>query len=271
MSLHYTCPICSLSLELNLENNRLSCDNNHSFDMAKEGYFNLLPVQLKKSKVPGDSKEMVMARRNFLARGHYNFLRDALCISIADVASNGPLLDLGCGEGFYTHKFAEQHNVTDAYGLDISKTAVKYAAKRFKNCQFSVASSSNAPFNTATFSTLVSVFSPLFEAELHRLCGTAANLIVASPGSEHLKELKALIYRDVNEHQPVATPKGFKLEEHTLYTQQVSLELEELSELINMTPFAWKFRPEHWQNLKECVPMSVTLSFYVSVFSKEKD
>ena len=230
MSLDYLCPICQ-SL-LNPENSRLVCDKNHSFDKAKEGYFNLLPVQNKKSKDPGDNKDMVIARRAFLARGHYAFLRDAICQQLANTDQNTKLLDLGCGEGFYTHKFAELENIDKTYGLDISKPAVKYAAKRFENSHFSVASSSNAPFNDSYFDVIVSVFSPLFAEELHRLASEKGRLVVASPGEHHLRELKEMIYREVNAHKPIDTPSGFMLESHHLHTNTVQLELDALTELI---------------------------------------
>ncbi|ATC98499.1 23S rRNA (guanine(745)-N(1))-methyltransferase [Pseudoalteromonas spongiae] len=266
MSQLYFCPMCQTPLAD--DTHRLICANNHSFDKAKEGYINLLPVQNKKSKDPGDNKEMVMARRAFLARGHYNFLRDAICQQIEALENNSTLLDVGCGEGFYTHKFDECENVATTYGLDISKPAVKYAAKRFKNCHFSVASSSNAPFNDAAFDIVTSVFSPLFSDELNRLVNDNGALIVASPGDNHLTELKSIIYNEVRPHQPVEAPTGFSLQSHTLHTEVVSLELDALTELIKMTPFAWKFRPEHWHSLSEKTPFTVTLSFYVSVFNK---
>ena len=92
---------------------------------------------------------------------------------------------------------------------------------------------------------------------------------MASPGEHHLRELKEIIYLEVNAHKPIDTPSGFMLESHHLHTNTVQLELDALTELIKMTPFAWKFRPEHWQSLSEHAPLSVTLSFYVSVFTKK--
>lgn len=267
MSVYYTCPICSLPLSAS--NTKLTCENNHSFDKAKEGYFNLLPVQNKKSKDPGDNKDMVIARRAFLNRGYYQFLQDALNSAIATYGEpNSSLLDVGCGEGYYTHSFHENKTVSEVFGLDISKPAVKYAAKRFKDCRFSVASSSNAPFDPASFDLIVSVFSPLFEKELARLAKSRGKLIVASPGDTHLHELKSLIYKTVTPHSAVEAPTDFTLVAHQLHTQTVTLSLDALTELIKMTPFAWKFRPEHWDNLEEQVPFTVTLSFYVSVFER---
>jgi len=87
---------------MSLNQKTLTCENGHSFDYAKEGYVHLLPVQLKKSLHPGDDKKMVMARRAFLAEGYYDFMRKALLEEISK-HTHQSLLDLGCGEGFYTN------------------------------------------------------------------------------------------------------------------------------------------------------------------------
>lgn len=262
MSLHYHCPLCKLELTLNDKTYR--CDNNHSFDIAKEGYVNLLPVQNKKSKQPGDNLEMVQARRAFLSAGHYLFLQQALAELVASLEPCS-VIDLGCGEGFYTQAIAAQSSA-DVYGVDISKPAVKYAAKRYENAHFSVASISQAPFADAQADVLVSVFAPLFAQELARLAKPQASLIVASPGPWHLKELKAFIYADVKPHTEIEPPTGFSKESINLLEQQVLLSVDEIKHLIMMTPFAWKFRPEHWQQIEQQGPQKVTLSFYVSQF-----
>ncbi|WP_372858792.1 23S rRNA (guanine(745)-N(1))-methyltransferase [Pseudoalteromonas sp.] len=264
MSLHYHCPICKQPLALN--DKTLRCDNNHSFDFAKEGYVNLLPVQNKNSKQPGDSLEMVQARRSFLEQGYYGFLQTALA-NIVKPLNAEIVIDLGCGEGFYTHAIANSSQA-NVYGVDISKSAVKYAAKRYKQCHFSVASISQAPFDDQLADVLVSVFAPLFDSELARLIKNNGRLIVASPGPTHLKELKDYIYSNVNEHTEIAALAGFENTSQQLITEQVSLRFNDVKNLIMMTPFAWKFRPEHWQALEQKQQHSVTLSFYVTQFTK---
>lgn len=99
----YSCPLCHAPLSR--RDNSYICPQRHQFDLAKEGYVNLLPVQFKRSRDPGDSAEMMQARRAFLDAGHYQPLRDAirdfLCLAAPEC-----LLDIGCGEGYYTHAFA---------------------------------------------------------------------------------------------------------------------------------------------------------------------
>lgn len=266
MSLNYQCPLCQHPLTLS--NNSLKCCNNHSFDFAKEGYVNLLPVQQKNSKQPGDNLDMVQARRAFLSTDHYQFLQSAIA-NIVQAYAPASVIDLGCGEGFYTQKIAK---VCDAhiYGVDISKSAIKYAAKRYPSCHFSVASISQAPFAQNSADVLISIFAPLFEQELARLAKKDGMLVVASPGPWHLRELKQMIYREVKEHSAIETPQGFELIQQDSLEQKVTLGFSELKNLITMTPFAWKFRPEHWQKLEEQGEQSVTLSFYISQFKRKK-
>lgn len=264
MSLQYQCPLCNN--ELIKHGSSLRCDNNHTFDFAKEGYVNLLPVQHKNSKQPGDSLEMVQARRAFLERGFYAFLQHALSDLISNLKPD-VLVDLGCGEGFYTHAIADKIEA-QVYGVDISKSAVKYAAKRYPQCHFSVASISQAPFKAASADVLLSVFAPIFEQELVRLAAPNASLVVASPGPWHLKELKDYIYSDVAQHTEINTPTGFIKAAQQLITEHVKLNFADIKNLIMMTPFAWKFRPEHWNALEQKGEHTVTLSFYITQFTK---
>ncbi|TMO67986.1 23S rRNA (guanine(745)-N(1))-methyltransferase [Pseudoalteromonas aurantia] len=268
MTLMYRCPLCDEPL---LDNDKsLQCKNRHQFDFAKEGYVNLLPVQNKNSKQPGDNLEMVQARRAFFATEHYAFLRDAIAERIT-ITEPSSVIDLGCGEGFYTQAFAEQlPDETQVYGVDISKCAVKYAAKRYKNVNFSVASIKQAPFENHTADVLVSIFAPIFADELHRLCHENGAVIIVSPGPKHLFELKARIYDEVNLHEPVTCPEGFELKKQTHLDQCQSLPTSVIEHLIMMTPFAWKFKASHYQDLNQAPEHMVTLSFYISEFVPKK-
>ncbi|MBD1583518.1 23S rRNA (guanine(745)-N(1))-methyltransferase [Pseudoalteromonas sp. S16_S37] len=268
MTLLYQCPLCSKALSQQKQS--LCCENRHQFDFAKEGYVNLLPVQNKKSKQPGDNLQMVQARRAFFATDHYVFLRQAIVNLICSYQPN-TVIDLGCGEGFYTHAvanaLAEQTN-HQIYGVDISKSAIKYAAKRYKNVNFSVASIKQAPFADGTGDLLLSVFAPIFENELHRLCADNGTVLIVSPGPKHLFELKKFIYDDVQLHEPMATPNGFSLTNHTLIEEKQTIDSQVIEHLIQMTPFAWKFKDTHYQALKVHASHDVTLSFYLNEFKR---
>jgi 23S rRNA (guanine745-N1)-methyltransferase len=235
----YVCPICKKSLVLTDKSYR--CQNNHSFDEAKEGYVNLLPVQHKHSKDPGDNKAMVNARRQFLDKGFYQPLADelqSLYQQYGDLTK--PVFDAGCGEGFYTQQYVKPTNCV--YGVDIAKNAVKNAAKKYKDCQFSVATLSQLPFSENYFSWINSIYAPILEEEFTRVLANNGYLVTVTPAKNHLIELKALIYRTAQQHDMTKSP----IENLTLIAQkEVNYEMkfaegEDIINLLAMTPFAFK-------------------------------
>ena len=117
------CPICKN--ELKKRGNSLFCSKNHCFDFAKQGYINLLPVQQKKSLNPGDSKEMLSARRSFLSKGFYTPIKDKVaCLIETYRQDNENFLDIGCGEGYYTVEISRAVPFKNVIGTDIAKCAV---------------------------------------------------------------------------------------------------------------------------------------------------
>ena len=129
----FRCPICGEEFEE--IGKSFVCKKNHLFDISSSGYVNLLPVHKANSKAPGDSEEMVSARRNFLSKGYYEpLMRGIIELISSRLPRSGIILDCGCGEGYYTVAMAEAFSERGAnvYGVDISKTAVKKAAKRAK-------------------------------------------------------------------------------------------------------------------------------------------
>ncbi|TMP29060.1 23S rRNA (guanine(745)-N(1))-methyltransferase [Pseudoalteromonas rubra] len=266
MTLHYRCPICSAPLAE--QNKTLRCEHNHQFDVAKEGYVNLLPVQFKNSRQPGDNLDMVQARRAFFATEHYQFLQTHLAHTISAMPCES-VIDMGCGEGFYTQAIASAlPECSQVFGVDISKPAIRYAAKRYPQVRFSVASIKDAPFSAEQADVLLSVFAPVFAEEMARLLKPEGQLLVVSPGPKHLYELKQHIYDDVRLHDVPDCPSGFvEVEQrHLEQTQQVATEV--VKHLIKMTPFAWKFKESHYQTLEQTPTHQVTFSFLVTRYQK---
>lgn len=263
----YRCPLCQQTLFF--ANKSFHCDNNHSFDQAKEGYVNLLPVQHKHSKDPGDNKAMVDARRAFLDKGFYQPLVDkilSLQEKYARVDAN--VLDAGCGEGFYTH----QHNTNDnqVYGVDISKTAVKIAAKRYKNCSFSVGTLSQLPFPDGFFNWIFSVYAPILEAEFTRILHIDGYLLTVTPAENHLFELKSLIYREANLHDTSRSPIAnlTLVEEQRLNYQMNFVKGEDITNLLSMTPFAFKATAELIIELAQKTQFSCQADFLIRLYQK---
>ena len=150
------CPVCNHLLSK--EGNTFKCENNHTFDLAKEGYLNLL---LNAKKTSGDSKEMMAARRDFLAKGYYEKLSDRVNQRLNNLSStNQTIVDIGCGEGYYLSRFQKEMapESTKLYGMDISKLGIRMAAKKNTTIQWLVANFANLPFTDKSVSTVLSMF-----------------------------------------------------------------------------------------------------------------
>ncbi|WP_226665649.1 23S rRNA (guanine(745)-N(1))-methyltransferase [Microbulbifer aggregans] len=237
------CPNCKQTLEP--QQNTWRCASGHTFDRAREGYVNLLPVQKKRSREPGDSGEMLQARRRFLDGGHYRPLADAICAMLAagdSVRQERRLLDIGCGEGYYSRALAAAGWPEEQIaGVDIAKAGVRLAAKRQARAQFAVASSFEIPLADNTVHSILRVFAPGPASELQRILEPGGVLLDVSPGPEHLWSLKRALYREPRQHQPPAPLEGFETvaEMRCAFTLQIKGR-EVISDFLAMTPFAWK-------------------------------
>jgi len=264
---HYRCPICQQTLIF--ADNSYRCHNNHTFDQAKEGYVNLLPVQHKHSKDPGDNKSMVNARRSFLDIGFYQPLVDEITkLQIKYSSTQAIILDAGCGEGFYTHQHKSTEN--QVYGVDISKTAVKIAAKRYKCCSFSVATLSNLPFQDEFFNWIYSIYAPILEVEFSRVLKRQGYLLTVTPAKNHLFELKSLIYRQANQHDIGKSPiKELILIEVINLNYQMNFDNgKDLTNLLSMTPFAFKTTDKFLQELKTKTLFNCQADFMIRLYQK---
>src|SRR5690606_24198251 len=190
------CPICRG--DLHKVDNCVACPPNHPFDRARQGYLNLLPVQHKNSRDPGDNQAMVEARRRFLDGGHYAPLAERLA-QLAAERSPSRWLDIGCGEGYYTAQLAQALPDAEGYALDISREAVKRACKRAPQLEWLVASMARVPLADASCDLLASVFSPLDWTEARRLLAPGGGLLRMGPTREHLWELRGLLYDEIRD------------------------------------------------------------------------
>ena len=105
----FSCPVCGK--ELKFDERSYKCKSGHCFDRSKSGYVNLLTSDKMHSKLPGDNKLMVRARRSFLQKGYYSYLAESLSSIICRHAENGiSLIDAGCGEGYYTEEILRSYD-----------------------------------------------------------------------------------------------------------------------------------------------------------------
>ena len=263
----YSCPLCHAPLTRS--GNSYLCPQRHQFDRAKEGYVNLLPVQHKRSRDPGDSAEMMQARRAFLDAGHYQPLRDAVSEKLRAINPQ-QLLDIGCGEGYYTHAFAALAQET--WGLDVSKTAVRFGAKRYPQVNFCVASSQRLPFADSSMDVVIRIYAPCNPSELKRVVKPGGWVITVTPGPRHLVELKGLIYNEVQLHAPHSEViEGFTLESHDALAYPMQLTGSEAVTLLQMTPFAWRAKPEVWETLQQQTQFGCQTDFAIHAWRREAD
>ena len=264
----YRCPLCHQSLVL--QGRSWQCQSNHHFDVAKEGYVNLLPVQHKRSKQPGDNQAMMQARRAFLEAGHYAPLAKTL---VSLIQSRFPatcsLLDFGCGEGYYTQFFATHLIHAECWGMDISKVAIRYAAKRDKKIRFSVASAYDLPFETESFDVLTRIYAPSKLDEVVRVLKPGGYFISVEPAANHLIELKQAIYADPRTHaMEDAILDGLALQTQQRLSYPLAFTVaQDCLNLINMTPFSWKVQSFSESELLDRLPQ-MSIDFLIRVFQK---
>ncbi|MBZ9610273.1 23S rRNA (guanine(745)-N(1))-methyltransferase [Rheinheimera maricola] len=260
----YLCPLCQQPLMLN--DKQYQCGNRHSFDIAREGYVNLLPVQQKNSKDPGDNKEMMLARRAFLQAGWYAPLAQAIINTLKPLGAN-TLLDLGCGEGYYTALLKQALPQLRLFGVDISKTAIKFAAKSHRDIAFSVASAYQLPFADNSFDAIVRIYAPSKAEELTRLINKGGHLITVTPGPAHLVEIKQAVYAQVQLHDDtIASLDGFAhLSRERLQFQLTFDHAADLLALVQMVPLAWKFSAEQKQQFADSLP-AISIDFLLNLY-----
>lgn len=266
----YRCPLCQHSLTQT--GNSFSCVMGHSFDLAKEGYLHLLPVQQKNSKVPGDSALMMQCRRDFLNAGYYQPLSDAVNQCFAEqLPQQALLLDLGCGEGYYSNRLMQAlaDKELKLYGLDIAKTAIKKAAKSYPAIKFCVASAWHLPFADQSFDAALKLCAPCEPTELARVLKTNGLLLTVTPAPEHLVEIKQQVYAEVRLHSDqIEVIPGFEHQQRQELKHQLhALPAEMLLNLLEMTPLAWKFKPEQKQQFAASAPR-ISLNFYLDLYRK---
>lgn len=298
----WQCPLCKLALKTHQDDApeiQLStwlCANKHSFDKAKQGYVNLLPVQNKRSKMPGDDAQMVAARSTFFNTKPYHPLVKKLSELILSVISSDyahddvprnsgkgssssiKIYDSGCGEGYYLAVLSallsapelssKSHEFTYS-GHDISKPAVLAASKRNKDKQLVVASTINIPVVNDSQDIILQVFAPSCASEYARVLQANGMVITVDPAANHLFELKEMVYEKPEQHQENdASLTGFAIAEQHNLSFDVTLATAEIRlALLQMTPFYWKTNDKQRAHIQHNLD-KVTADFVITMWRK---
>jgi len=297
----FICPVCGSSLSR--ENRSYICTNSHSYDISREGYVNLLLANQKQSREPGDSRDMLEARKLFLNKGYYKPLaralasimikyknklrtistqqkmtfcgrRDIMKIS-GKRSSDFIILDSGCGEGYYTDYISKNNYISypsSIYGIDISKEGIKSASKRNSSINFAVAGIYNLPVNNNCVDSLLNIFAPFDEGEFGRVLKDNGFIISVTPGAYHLYEFKKHLYDEVYLNDEV-----FELSDRFQVAETIRVKYElnihnsdDIKSLLKMTPYYHKSSPEKIKSfLNTVLEIKSTADFVIRVILKK--
>ena len=255
--------------------NCLQCEKGHSFDIAKEGYINLILANQKKKNNAGDNISMIKNREAFLSSGNYNFLSEEIETLLSKYKNNisnskqdkTTLLDLGCGSGYYTRSLINKYSNINKVGIDVSKSGIATAAKKDKQTTYLVASIYNIPLIDNCVDIITNIFAPCDLREVGRVLTDDGLYIKVIPHNNHMREIAELIYDNFKPHTShIEENINNSPDLSVIKTQEImrkkELEGADLFNLISMTPYVYKFRKEQLANIQKMV---VTFSFKIII------
>ena len=259
------CPVCAGALTR--EQNTCRCKSNHSFDVARQGYVNLLTVQQKHSLHPGDTKEQVLARRRFLDAGFYAPIANALCQTAKEFGCQGAVLDAGCGEGYYSNQLQKALDA-DLLGLDVSKEAVRVAAGKYKNCQFVCGTAAHLPVKDHSIDLLTSLFAVTLPEEFSRVLKKDGIFIQVLAAKDHLMGLKSIIYPSLTDKEKDSTPDlpGFSLVKSEKLSFSFTVAGEQIMDLLSMTPHIYRISKDGLARLQATSTLKDTANCVINVY-----
>lgn len=270
---YFICPLCRK--KLNETDKLYRCDSGHCFDKSKFGYVNLLMSQKSSAKHHGDDRLMVRARRDFLSKGYYGFLRDALCEICEKYFANGAfILDAGCGECWYSSGILEylaSRNINAEFaGIDISKDALEFASKRKSGIKTAVASLFGIPLADGSCDGVLNIFSPEAFSEFARVLKKGGILIRVIPLEKHLLRLKAAIYdKPYLNELPDTKIEGFELIDEKELKNLITLENnEDVLSLFMMTPYYYKTGKDDQQKLEQLKKFETQAEFGIRIYKR---
>lgn len=260
------CPLDGLPLTQHEKH--VSCTSGHSFDFDRKGTLNLLPVQFKKSKHPGDSREMIIARETLLNSGLYQPISDKLNELVAEHTVT-IILDAGCGEGYYTQRLSTHLPHAAIAGLDISKDAIQSAAKRSRNIQWIVGTNANIPIIAHSIDCVLCLFGFPVWPEFSRILKPGGIVIMADPGPDHLIELRRVLYPEIKTkpEKEKEISAGVSLLSETRLTVTISAPSpDQIRNILTMTPHGYRATADKLNEAIETSYSGVTLDIFFSVY-----
>lgn len=261
------CPKCHQALEQ--VGNSYKCINNHCYDIAKSKYLNLLLNPDKATNNPGDSKESLVARKAFLTKGYYDIILNSVIDYIKKYQQGDQLeiLDLGCGEGYYTNGIKNSFVNCNIYGLDISKEAINMATKYTKNIYWLVGNSKNIPILDHSLDFISALFTVVNQDELKRTLKPGGYIIHVTANSNHLIEIKELIYDEIKVKSDKYIRLDFKTVESFDLVKTIAIDnREDALNLLKMTPHFYHIKKERRNVLDTLEKLDVTIDVKITIY-----
>ncbi len=269
MSFIFSCPVCGEKL-IGADKS-LKCKNAHSFDIARQGYVNLLLSQSSSLKRHGDDRLMVSARSDFLDKGYYDNLVSAVIKNLRTFGSEKmTAVDLGCGEGWYTSKVADAFPDAHIGGIDISKYALMKCAGRSKNISAAVASIFDLPIASRYCDAVMTIFAPYSESEIKRILKKDGLWLRAYPLERHLMGLKASVYeKPYSNDVDRSVPDSFVLLNREEIKYRIFLENnDDVLNLFKMTPYFYKTGRRDQEKLLMLDSLDTEVEFGLDIYKK---
>lgn len=263
------CPVCGAQLDISAAPWR--CGAGHVYDVARQGYVNLLLAHQKRALHPGDTREQVAARKRFLDAGFYTPIRDKVLSLLEPMLPASPaILDAGCGEGYYGAAVAQALQA-ELWGVDISKDAVRYAAVRCKAAHWITASAAHLPFGDGSFDAVLSMFAMTAAEEFARILQPGGLFLQVLAGESHLLGLKRLIYPELLHREKVhPVPTGFApVCTETLEFSFSLTENQQIQDLLSMTPHYWRITKAGAQAAAQAQSLQDTAQVIFHLYRKE--
>lgn len=277
----FRCPVCGQELDLS-RSNSLYCPNGHNFDLAKQGYINLL---LKQEK-GGYDKRLFAARQVISESGFFDPMRQTISKLIWEVGkteewSEARLLDAGCGEGSHLawlwrdlKKKKKGPTALLGVGIDLSKEGIRVAAKEHQELLWCVADLTKLPLGTSQFDVVLNILSPANYGEFKRVLKDRGILVKVLPAADYLIELREILFKGTDKelYQNDSVKKhfanSFQLVNELPINYKVVLKEENLEHLIKMTPLTWNADQEKIAAIISSGLKSITVAFDLLVGKK---
>lgn len=261
---YFQCPVCKSGMTID-DQGIIRCTQNHSFDIAKQGYVNFLTKHVQSMY----SKELFESRREIIQSGLYDPVHKKIA-KILSTSNINSILDAGCGEGTHLVKICEKLNSDIvSVGIDISKEGIHTAAKYYDQSIWCVGDLANSPFQEQTYDCILNFLSPANYEEFTRLLTPNGKVIKVVPQEGYLQQLRkqAFAKTEKENYSNEKTVTHFKEQYSKVevfritYTQ--SLEDVLVPKLLEMTPLGW-----HMEDLDQTQIQEITIDLDVLIGEK---